>query len=1286
MKPSVRDRRLALFGILFASVAMTVLAWKGPILGYEDANLMREVGERSWWQFFTDLFYFAYLPFYGLSYWLDTALAGGEVNATFLHFSNALWHAMAGYAAYCVLVNLLENKTGALLGALLFTLHPTHVESAAWIAGRKELVSGFFFFLAWIFQLRAEEEGPHHWIGAGLCFLIACLTKASAIVLPAALLAATWILPRYEGRRKQATVQTLPLCLLALIPLAIHLVVGVEKGVIREIADVATRMQWWVKAWGDSILRTLVPIGLSIEYPEVRSVGVVGVAIGAILVAASFVGALALRRRLPYVSFGLAFFLLALAPFNNIFPATDILAADRYLYLPVFGFALVAGWVVTLTPRALPVATVVVLAFLGLSTWSARRFVSDEMLWTKTIESRPEAAIAWLQRGIDRTTRALQAAPRDDRLLAAGIEDLRAGVDRAVRDRVRAQGERALVLPLLQKGEAGEALQRADRALELVSEAETGEQRRFRAQVFYDRGIVRKSLGGYDVAAQDFTYASQLVPSFLASLEAGRCFLRARQLEEARKAYKAAARADRAASDPWVELAQVERAAGNQQAEHAALKAASDRAPEDRAVVAAWIQFHISGRSPNWVRAKEELKRLPESDPRRRSLEGEIEAWRALYLFRRGEVEKSAEAADAARAAKLSDPRTLYELGEVYMAAARYDEAAQCFLAASDVLDETTRWRDAAARAYTLKAHALVQANGIPGAVRAFGAALDAQPKLIEAGMAPLRGEIELLQEHPDPDLRLLAIAAVAGDPVHGDAAADRFFAGQPEGDARLLGLRLRALLRMFVQRDFRGAEQDLLAVLAEKPDDLWARYRLAQSRMRDGIGWIQTARAIGSESRRKQGEELLNGAIAALGKLIEQHPTFVYARLLRGEAWFSLEDEIGAKADFQRVREMAPGLKEVYLREAVLHRLVYVKGGSPQNLDDGIRILQRALRLDPNYFDALFEVANMYHLLYDRPDAGNMGRRSAFQSAILYYRRAMAVNPRAREPRHEWARICLKVVREARLGGQLKSAHRTLLQVAEDAGDIPELYKERIELNVTPDFGSKTGINSPDAYKGAHEALSHLEQLAPDDPDLPRLRSLYFRRLGASYFITWLKLKDQPSRDRAKELAIDALRRAVEAWPDDPENEQVRVRLRQLAPEFIEIDRKQAGIAYEQGVVHFRAGEHEKAVPYFRRAHRLFPESVELRYMFGLSLARAGRLDAAKDELAVVANSDSSADFPESMFELGRIARAQKKQAIAQAWFERYVAAMEEAGREKEEGVALARSYLEKIRGTDGD
>ncbi|MGH7163046.1 MAG: hypothetical protein ACREID_06155, partial [Planctomycetota bacterium] len=440
------------------------------------------------------------------------------------------------------------------------------------------------------------------------------------------------------------------------------------------------------------------------------------------------------------------------------------------------------------------------------------------------------------------------------------------------------------------------------------------------------------------------------------------------------------------------------------------------------------------------------------------------------------------------------------------------------------------------------------------------------------------------------------------------------------------------------------------------------------------GVGWLRTAGQLGSVPRHAEGIELLDRAAAILTRLLEADPDFHFARLARGETRFALDDLTGAKADYQYVRERAPGLKEVHLREAALHRLVYVKGGDPRNLESAEGILADALRLDPNYFDALFELGNVAHLAYDRTDLPREERARAFSRALLFYRRAMALNPRHPGPRGEWAALCLKAGGEALAADDLARAEQLLARVEAEAGELPAVLKERIRLNLRADYQARAGRKPDEVFSQAQRALERAEELAPDDPELPRLRGLLHRRRGWSYYYSAVKFRDTALQARARELAVEQWRAALRADPDDLENGSVRERMREIAPGVIEDDRRRAEAAYGEGVEAFREARWADAAARFREASALVPEWLQARLNLGLSLARTGSVDEALRALEEVANDPEGEAYPEAMLELGNLFRVRRQPLVASAWYGRYVAAMERGGRGGEAAVAEAR------------
>ncbi len=1282
-------RHRALWLLLALSLVITIPALKGDVLLYDDMALLAgDDGalDRSATSFFTETYYYAYLPFYGLSYWADGKLGATVESPLLFHVANVLWHAAACFFLFLVLLRLLGKPGPALIGAALFAVHPLHVESVAWIAGRKEVLSGAFFFLAWLLHLRAEEGSARSRVGSVLCFWIACFAKASAIVLPAVLLCAAWFLPRYEKKRKLATLQALPMLVLALLPLAVHLLVASDKGILSESLATTDRALAAVVSWGGTLLRAIVPVRLSAYYPETVVTDASALMVPGALLAAALILAIALRRRAPWVTFGVAAFFVCLAPFNNVFPATDVLAADRYAYLPLLGIAAIGAWAASQRFAVQVGLGVAVLALASLSFLSAHRFTSDETLWTATIAARPDAPQAHVSRGIIVTDRAMRHQPVDRRELESGVADLRNGLLRARLDAHRAKANAALVLPLIQLGEGDEALERASAALDLAS-AENADARRFRADVLSRRAIIYKAASLWRYAARDYLAAAKLWSRYRTWMDAGEMALKGGEGKIARMAFERARDLKRDDPEPHVYLAELWRATRQRAEQKRALKEASRIAPANVKVVEAWIEYWLDGKTPNYQEAQKALAHLPADAPDRKRLAAQVEAQRAIFLFRRNRLQDALTAANHARTLGLTGGQVLYDLGHIYVDAGHYDVAVECYRGAGDVLEQRSTYRDAIARAFTLKAYRLLRKKNESGAKRAFRAALDARPELVEAGAAPLRGELAFLRKAGDDDILLLATAVVAGDPALGSKWASRLLDRKPGDERRVEILRLRALLRAFTPpHDFQGAEDDLRLVLAKRKDDLWAHYRLAQVWVRHGVGWIQTGARIKSETRAEQGRNLVLKAEKALSELLLLDPNFHYARLQRGEARFALDDLIGAKADYLALRERGARIKESPLKEAVVHRLEYVRTGEPQNLEAARALLEgHALKMDPNYFDALYELGSVYHHVYDRQDIGRNQRIDGFNRAILWYRRAMALNPRQPGPRIEWARICIKAAREAlnaRPEPKVKEAHALLVRVEADAPDVVNVWKERVRINLRRDFPKQAGMRLGEAMEGARKALALSAKLAPGDPELRELRALYHRTRGWHFYLRHLQEKDPKAKEIARQAAVKEWKTAFASWPSDPENLRMRDRLRTIAPGELMIDAKMTDEAFREGQAAYKKGEWKKAVYHFSRAVQIVPESVDLRFAYADSLARAGLLDDARSNFERVANHTDGARYPEACYKLGNIYYVRRNLLVARVWYEKFVRLMTAAERGDDPLVLRTKQVLAEISG----
>lgn len=140
----------------------------------------------SFWGLHTNF----YRPLQFLCYWVMFRLAGP--NPAAFHLFQLLLYAASVVLVYLLGRRLLEDRLVAFLGALLWAMHPLHVEAVAWISALPDVAYGFFYLLALLLFLRAEKAANGRWRGhtlAALALFGALLFKEMALSFPLLLLA-----------------------------------------------------------------------------------------------------------------------------------------------------------------------------------------------------------------------------------------------------------------------------------------------------------------------------------------------------------------------------------------------------------------------------------------------------------------------------------------------------------------------------------------------------------------------------------------------------------------------------------------------------------------------------------------------------------------------------------------------------------------------------------------------------------------------------------------------------------------------------------------------------------------------------------------------------------------------------------------------------------------------------------------------------------------------------------------------------------------------------------------
>jgi protein O-mannosyl-transferase len=348
-----------------------------------------------------------YYPVLHTAFWIEHRIWGDAPLG--YHLANVLLHAAAAILFGRVLLRLLGDARAALLGSILFALHPVCVESVAWISEQKNTLSAVFYLSAALVYLGGREEGGRraYWL-ASLLFALALLSKSVTATLPAALLVVLWWRNGSLSWREDVR------------PLAPWLAAGLAAGLFTSWVEhryiigpgsaefglgftarclLAGRVVWFYAgklAW---------PAGLSFIYPKWRiDPGSPAQWIPPLALAAAFLvlARLARRRRAPLAA--------ALVFAGTLFPALGFLdaypfvfsyVADHFQYHASLAFFALAagawsggpGWTARL--RRVPFLPLVVAAALGVATWRQCREYSDpETLYRATISANPGSFLA----------------------------------------------------------------------------------------------------------------------------------------------------------------------------------------------------------------------------------------------------------------------------------------------------------------------------------------------------------------------------------------------------------------------------------------------------------------------------------------------------------------------------------------------------------------------------------------------------------------------------------------------------------------------------------------------------------------------------------------------------------------------------------------------------------------------------------------------------------------------------------------------------------------------------
>jgi tetratricopeptide (TPR) repeat protein len=456
--------------LLLATLVAYYPVWHGGLLWDDDQHLTREALRSidGLWRIWFDIGATQqYYPITHSAFWLEYRL---WANHTFgYHIVNVGLHACSAYLVAAILRRL--AVPGAVVAALIFALHPVHVESVAWIAELKNTLSGVFFLSAALAYVHFDQRRETRlYVSALALFVLALLSKSVTATLPAALVVIVWWRRGTIDRRRD---------LWPLIPFVAAgaaaglLTAWVEKTMIGargaefefsfvERCVIAGRVIWFY-------LHTLVwPSNLMFNYPRWTISGGEWWQYVDLLAVLAVAGVLWWRRARGPLAALLVFcaLLFPVLGFFNVYPFRFSFVADHFAYLasiPIIALA-AAGldscarrW--RLTPPVTAVAVLALSGALGFLTFRQSRHYTDaETLYLDLLARNPSSWLAHANLG----TLMLNTRP-------------------------------------------GEALAHLDKALQLEPDL---------AEARNDRGTALQRTGRLDEAVAEYREAIRLVPDF----------------------------------------------------------------------------------------------------------------------------------------------------------------------------------------------------------------------------------------------------------------------------------------------------------------------------------------------------------------------------------------------------------------------------------------------------------------------------------------------------------------------------------------------------------------------------------------------------------------------------------------------------------------------------------------------------------------------------------------------------------------------------------------------------
>ncbi|MEN8150789.1 MAG: tetratricopeptide repeat protein, partial [Planctomycetota bacterium] len=1001
--------------------------------------------------------------------------------------------------------------------AILFVLHPAATESVAWISERKGLLAFLFSSLAILSFLRAVGDGREgRWSrhAVGTFFLVAALlAKGSALVVPFLLILWLVATPR-DGKGRAGLRDVAPYLVVTIVITAIHFAVAVATGpaITGGEGSTVARLVTGFPVFARYLRLALLPLGGQSAVPDAAPVAgfELSIVVGLVACAAYATALVVTWRRNRLVFLGLAAIGVCLLPFNNVFPKTTVLFAERYLYFSLAGAALAGGALLARIPARgrLPAAAGTAVVLLALTFLRAGAWSDGVAVFADAREKNQTSWLAAMKHGdalffSERPEEAAEAYEAADENAASGVERVRARLSRA-NALVEVGSGPEFVLELLRPVD------------DLLADAPVGDRDTLKWDLFTKRGWACAASGRDEEAAAAYGMAAQVQPK-LALSWANLCTALARlgRVEDAVEAGAKAVRLDPDDEGTAMPFAEALVLVGKIQEAYRSLQAFLTRRPDSFRAQCLAGELDLTLMRPRAARERFVLARsLRPGDARavRGLTEADLLAARAA--FARGLGDEARKRAALAAETDPQDPRPWVFLATLTKDADETDR----LLEKAAGLGDGTIGKNALATHRMRRALVRDSRGDRDGAARGVAGAIRAGPERLVAGTrVEVVGELPRLStlvatESPGRDAILVGVVRFLGEryaeatEAFAEAYGAEVAADRGGSEAAGLALLFRGRSRTG-EGKYREAIDDFAVVADQWPDDPWPWYHRSDALLRAGASQSALENPVADAAK------LFAGARSAARTALERDPGHLPSRLKVGEIEFAAAEYVDSLRAFGQVKRDYPDHVEPMLDLASLYRAHYMITGEKKYLEEALTELAEAIALEPGNARVRALNGEVLLLTGDAP-------RAAEELRV-----AIARDPGLLEARQALVRLLVSQAR-ARLEEGGKEKRATAKKLATRAKGLeaglaaPHLVMAEI-YRIEKDYGP------------IQEELSWAQTLEPDTDEVRDARASYHKDVGYAYL-----LKGR------KEEALEAFARAIDAESKSVDLDQVRLLL----------------------------------------------------------------------------------------------------------------------------------------------